>query len=64
MQRYTEDGMPYVYKELRRIERAGDMPGELAELVKQIGTIFTNLGHDCETLSHQCERDLIERMER
>lgn len=27
MQRYMEESMFYVYKELRRIERAGDMPG-------------------------------------
>ena len=64
MQRYMEDSMLCVYKELRRIECAGDMPGELAELVKQIGTIFTNLGVDCETFSQRSEFELIEGMER
>lgn len=64
MQRYMEDSMLYVYKELRRIERAGDMPGELAELVKQVGTIFVGLGVDRETFSQRSESELIEGMER
>lgn len=32
MQRYMEEGMLFVYKELRRIESGGDIPEELAIL--------------------------------
>lgn len=51
MQLYMEESMLHVYRELRRIERAGDMPDELASLVEQICTILIGLGHDSEGAS-------------
>ena len=36
MQRYVEEGMLSVYKELRRLEGGGVIPEELAELGREI----------------------------
>lgn len=37
MQRYIEEGMLFVYKELRRIESGDDIPEELADLACMLG---------------------------
>lgn len=45
MQRYMEESMLYVYKELRRLENAGEMDGELKALIHVLGDTFVGLGH-------------------
>lgn len=64
MQRYMEEGMLFVYKELRRLEGGGVIPEELAELACMLGDIFAGLGHETDAESQQSEADMIMRMVR
>lgn len=64
MQRYMEEGMPFVYKELRRIESSAEIPGELAELACMLGNIFAGLGHETDAEPQQSETDMIMGMVR
>lgn len=64
MQRYMEEGMLFVYKELRRLEGDGDIPEELAELACMLGDIFAKLGHDIDAEPKQSEADMIMGMVR
>ena len=64
MQRYMEEGMLFVYKELRRLEGGGVIPEELAELACMLGDIFAELGHELDAEPQQSEADLIMGMVR
>lgn len=64
MQRYMEEGMLFVYKELRRLEGDGDIPEELAELACMLGNIFAEAGHDIDAEPQQSEADMIMGMVR
>ena len=64
MQRYMEEGMLFVYKELRRLEGGGDIPEELAELACMLGDIFAELGHETDAEPRQSEADMIMGMVR
>lgn len=64
MQRYMEEGMLFVYKELRRIESSAEIPGELAELACMLGDIFAGLGHETDVGPQQSEADMIMGMVR
>lgn len=59
MQRYMEEGLLFVYKELRRIESGGDIPEELADLACMLGGIFAALGHEIDEVPQQSESDMI-----
>ena len=64
VQRYMEEGMLFVYKELRRLESGSDIPEELANLACMLGDIFAGLGHETDAESQQSEADMIMRMVR
>lgn len=64
MQRYMEEGLPFVYKELRRIECGGDIPEELADLACLLAEIFAGLGRDVAVESQLNEADVIMGMVR
>lgn len=64
MQRYMEEGMLFVYKELRRLEGGGVIPEELAELACMLGDIFAELGHEIDAEPQQSEADMIMGMVR
>lgn len=64
MQRYMEEGMLFVYKELRRIESGGDIPEELADLVYMLGGIFAGLGREIDEKPRQSEAGMIMGMVR
>lgn len=65
MQRYMEESMLYVYKELRRLEHAGEMEDELTALVRVLGDTFIGLGRaGDEPAPIQSEDSMIERMVR
>lgn len=56
MQRYMEEGMLFVYKELRRIEVGGDIPEELTDLACMLGGIIAGLGREIDEEPRQSER--------
>lgn len=64
MQRYMEEGLLFVYKELRRIESGGDIPEELADLACMLGGIFAGLGREIDEVPQQSESDMIMGMVR
>ena len=64
MQRYMEEGLLFVYKELRRIESGGDIPEELADLASMLGGIFAGLGREIDEVPQQSESDMIIEMVR
>lgn len=64
MQRHMEEGLLFVYKELRRIENGGDIPEELADLACMLGGIFVELGREIDEESQQSESDMIMGMVR
>lgn len=64
MQRYMEEGMLFVYKELRRIECGGDIPEELADLACLLGGIFAGLGREIDEKPRQSEAGMIMGMVR
>ena len=64
MQRYMEEGLLFVYKEIRRIESGGDIPEELADLACMLGGIFTGLGREIDEVPQQSESDMIMGMVR
>lgn len=64
MQCYMEEGMLFVYKELRRIESGDDIPEELSELACMLGGIFAGLGHEIDADPRQSEADMIMGMVR
>lgn len=59
MQRYMEEGMLFVYKELGRIENGGDIPEELADLACMLGGIFAGLGREIDEEPRQSEAGMI-----
>lgn len=59
MQRYMEEGMLFVYKELRRLESGGGIPEELAEFVGMLGNIYDGLGREIDAEPQQSEADMI-----
>lgn len=59
MQRYMEEGLLFVYKELRRIESGGGIPEELADLACMLGDIFAGLGNEVDAEPRQSEADMI-----
>lgn len=59
MQRYMEEGMLFVYKELGRIENGGDIPEELADLACMLGGIFAGLGREIDEGPRQSEAGMI-----
>lgn len=59
MQRYMEEGLLFVYKELRRIESGGYIPEELADLACMLGDIFAGLGNEVDAEPRQSEADMI-----
>lgn len=64
MQRYMEEGMLFVYKELRRIESGDDIPEELADLACMLGGIFAGLGREIDEKPRQSEAGMIMGMVR
>ena len=56
--------MDRVYAELRRIERAGDIPADLRESVATIADAFAALGHEPADSDSEDERAVIVEMER
>lgn len=64
MQRYMEEGMLFVYKEIRRLESGGGIPEELTELACMLGDIFAGLGHETDEEPQQSEADMIMGMVR
>ena len=64
MQRYMEEGLLFVYKELRRVESGGDIPEELADLACMLGGIFAALGREIDEVPQQSESDMIMEMVR
>lgn len=64
MQRYMEEGMLFVYKELRRIESGDDIPEELADLACMLGGIFAGLGREIDEKLRQSEAGMIMGMVR
>ena len=64
MQRYMEEGLLFVYKELRRIERGGDISEELADLACMLGGIFAGLGREIDEVPQQSESDMVMEMVR
>lgn len=64
MQRYMEEGMLFVYKELRRIESGDDIPEELADLAYMLGGIFAGLGREIDEKPRQSEAGMIMGMVR
>lgn len=64
MQRYIEEGMLFVYKELRRIESGDDIPEELADLACMLGGIFAGLGREIDEKPWQSEAGMIMGMVR
>lgn len=64
MQRYMEEGLLFVYKELRRIESGGYIPEELADLACMLGDIFAGLGNEVDAEPRQSEADMIMGMVR
>lgn len=64
MQRYMEEGLLFVYKELRRIESGGYIPEELADLTCMLGDIFAGLGNEVDAEPRQSEADMIMGMVR
>ena len=56
--------MDRVYAELRRIERAGDMPANLRASIATIAEAFAALGHEPTDDSSEDERATILEMER
>ena len=64
MQRYMEEGMLFVYKELRRLEGGGVIPEELAELACMLGDIFAELGREIDAEPQQSEAGMIMGMVR
>ena len=64
MQRYMEEGLLFVYKELRRIESGGDIPEELADPACMLGDIFAGLGREIDEVPQQSESDMIMGMVR
>lgn len=64
MQRYMEEGILFVYKELRRIEVGGDIPEELADLACMLGGVFAGLGREIYEEPRQSEADMIMGMVR
>ena len=64
MQRYMEEGMMFVYKELRRLENGSEMPGEIVELDCMLGDIFAGLGRDIDAEPQPSEADMIKGMVR
>ena len=64
MQCYIEEGMLFVYKELRRIESGDDIPEELADLACMLGGIFAGLGREIDEKPWQSEAGMIMGMVR
>ena len=64
MQRYMEEGLLFVYKELRKIGVGGDIPEELADLTCMLAEIFAGLGRDVAAESQLNEADVIMGMVR
>ena len=64
MQRYMEEGLLFVYKELRRIESGGDIPEELADLACMLGGAFAGLGREIDEEPQQSESDMTMEMVR
>lgn len=64
MQRYMEEGMSFVYKELGRLESGSYIPEELANLVCMLGDIFAGLGRDADDKPQPSEADTIMGMVR
>ena len=64
MQRYMEEGMLFVYKELRRLENGNDIPEELAEFTCMLGDIYAGLGREIDKEPQQSEADMIVGMVR
>ena len=64
MQRYMEEGLLFVYKELRRIESGGDIPEELADLACMLGGVVAGLGREIDEVPQQSESDMIMGMVR
>ena len=56
--------MDRVYAELRRIERAGDIPADLRESIATIAEAFAALGHEPANDGDEDERATILEMER
>ena len=56
--------MDRVYAELRRIERAGDMPANLRASIATIAEAFAALGHESSDYGDEDERATILEMER
>ena len=56
--------MDRIYAELRRIERAGDIPADLRESVATIADAFAALGHEPTDYDDEDERATILEMER
>ena len=56
--------MDRIYAELRRIERAGDMPAELQASIATITEAFAALGHEPTDDGDEDERAAILEMER
>lgn len=64
MQRYMEERMLFVYKELRRIESGGVIPEEPADLACMLGGVFAGLGREIDEEPQQSESDMIMEMVR
>ena len=64
MQRYMEEGLLFVYKELRRIEGGSGIPEELADLACRLGGIFAGLGRGIDEAPQQSEAGMIMGMVR
>lgn len=64
MQRYMEEGMMFVYKELRRLENGSEMPGEIVELACMLGDMFAGLGRDIDAEPQPSEADMTMGMVR
>lgn len=59
MQRYMEEGMMFVHKELRRLEAGDEISEELATLACMLGDIFAGLGREIDEVPQQSESDTI-----
>jgi hypothetical protein len=56
--------MDRIYAELRRVERAGDMPADLRVSIDTIAEAFAALGHEPADSDSEDERAVIVEMER
>lgn len=64
MQRYMEEGMLFVYKELRRLENGGDISEELVDLACMLEGLFAGLGREIDEAPRQSGADMIMGMVR